>query len=106
MKFNTISLLTGQRITDISSGFRAANRKVISILAYRYPRDYPEPESLVLILRGKFRVKEIPVQMNQRSAGKSSISLTKGIYYVVKALVASLIDMLEEKILPKDIENS
>lgn len=103
---NSISLLTGQRITDISSGFRAVNQKVFSLLAHTYPRDYPEPESLVLLLRMKFRVKEVPVQMDQRRTGRSSITLLKGIYYVVKVMVATSIDVLEGKKLPGGIEES
>ncbi|MFH1776659.1 MAG: glycosyltransferase family 2 protein [Candidatus Omnitrophota bacterium] len=101
---HALSMLAGQKITDSSSGFRAANQKVMSVLARRYPRDYPEPESLLMLLRGKFKVKEIPVKMDQRHMGKSSISLRKGIYYVIKALIAALIDMFEEKILREEIE--
>ena len=101
-----ISLLTGQRITDSSSGFRAANRKVIHLLACMYPRDYPEPESVGLLLHRKFRIKEVPVRMNQRYAGESSITLLKGIYYVIKATLAIIVDMFEDRVLPGEPEAS
>ena len=101
-----ISLLTGQRITDSSSGFRAANRKVIHLLARMYPRDYPEPESVALLLHEKLRIKEVPVQMNQRHAGESSITLWNGIYYVIKATLAIMVDMLEERVLPEESQVS
>jgi len=97
-----VSFLAGQTITDSSSGFRAMNRRVIHLLASRYSRDYPEPESVILLVREKFRVKEIPVRMNQRLAGKSSITLSKGLYYVIKVIVATVIDMFEERIFPED----
>ena len=42
-----IKLLTGITITDPTSGFRLINRKVIALFAKDYPRDYPEPESIV-----------------------------------------------------------
>jgi glycosyltransferase involved in cell wall biosynthesis len=100
-----VSFLAGQTITDSSSGFRAMNRRVIHLLASRYPRDYPEPESVILLVREKFRVKEIPVRMNRRMAGKSSITLSKGLYYVIKVIVATVIDMFEKRIFPEEPES-
>jgi len=94
----TISLLTGQRITDSSSGFRAANKKVIHLLANIYPRDYPEPESLVFLVREKFRIKEIPVKMSERGFGESSITFSKGIYYVIKVMLAMIIDKFKTRV--------
>ena len=48
-----IQILTGKKITDPTSGLRMANRDVMKIFAYDYPKDYPEPESVVAILRKK-----------------------------------------------------
>jgi hypothetical protein len=39
-------LVTGQRITDATSGFRAYSRRALEYLADYYPPDYPEPESI------------------------------------------------------------
>lgn len=97
-----ISILTGYKITDSSSGFRCANRKVIQLFARMYPRDYPEPETVALLLREKFRVKEIPVRMNHRSAGESSITFSKGIYYVIKVVLAIAINMFEKRVLSEE----
>lgn len=102
---SVVSFLAGQTITDSSSGFRAMNRRVVHVLAGMYPRDYPEPESVVLLTREKFRVKEIPVRMNRRMVGESSITLSKGIYYVIKVIVATVIDMFEKRILPEEPES-
>ena len=49
------------------------NRSVIEIFAKDYPKDYPEPESVVAVLRNKKQVKEIPVVMRERQGGSSSI---------------------------------
>ena len=47
-----------------------------------YPKDYPEPESVVAVLRRGKKVKELPVVMRERNGGVSSISLKKiGILY-------------------------
>lgn len=99
---NTITVLTGLRITDSSSGFRAVNRKVMELFAQRYPRDYPEPETVAFLVREKFRVKEIPVTMNQRDSGESSISFSRGIYYIIKVVLAITIKMFEKRLSQKE----
>ena len=48
-----IKLLTGAKITDPTSGLRMVNREIIEFFAEEYPKDYPEPESVVAILRRK-----------------------------------------------------
>jgi len=83
-------------VTDTTSGFRAVNRKVIEFCAREYPHDYPEPESLVLFHRVGFTIREIPVTMNPRYGGKSSISLFRPLYYMVKVLLAILIGLLRK----------
>ena len=59
-----IKLVTGVRITDPTSGMRMADREVIGLFAGDYPKDYPEPESVVTILKMGRRVREIPVQLS------------------------------------------
>jgi glycosyltransferase involved in cell wall biosynthesis len=59
---NTVSLLTRQRITDPTSGFQALNRKAITLFAADYPHDYPEVEALVLVVRHRLRLCEVPVR--------------------------------------------
>ena len=85
-----IRKMTGQTITDPTSGMRICNRDVIEIYANDYPRDYPEPESVTTILKAGKKVREMPVEMNERSAGVSSISPRKSIYYMVKVSLAVL----------------
>ena len=92
----SISLLVGQKITDPSSGFRAVNRKVIRFFSHFYPDDYPEPESLVLLHKTGLRIAEVPVLMEKRLIGTSSITLMRGFYYMIKVLLAIMIDMIKE----------
>lgn len=89
-----IKLITGQKITDPTSGMRMANRDVIEIYAKNYPKDYPEPESVVTILKKGKKVEEVPVQMNAREEGVSSISPKKSVYYMIKVTLAILIAAL------------
>lgn len=87
-----IKLLTRTTITDPTSGLRMANKDIIALYAKDYPRDYPEPESVVAILRKKKVVKEMPVIMRERAGGVSSISPRKSIYYMIKVTLAILME--------------
>ena len=91
-----IKILTGAKITDPTSGLRMVNRDVMKIFAYDYPKDYPEPESVVAILRQKKKVEEIPVIMKAREGGVSSISPKKSVYYMIKVTLAILIERIRK----------
>lgn len=86
-----IFLLCQKRIKDVTSGFRAVNRRFITIYANDYPDDYPEPEAIVTALISGGKVREIPVVMKERRYGKSSIDFRKSIYYMVKVTLAVII---------------
>ena len=87
-----IKILTGQKITDPTSGYRLCNRKIIELFAGNYPKDYPEPETTTWILRKKLKVLEIPVIMRAREEGVSSISFKKSFYYMFKVTMAIIIE--------------
>lgn len=86
-----IRLVTGTTITDPTSGMRMVNSDVIQLFAKDYPKDYPEPESVVTLLKKGRKVEEIPVRMNAREEGNSSISAIKAVYYMIKVSLAILI---------------
>lgn len=86
-----IWLMTGKMITDPTSGYRACSKEVIGIFANDYPKDYPEPESVVTVLKNKLKVTEMPVIMSAREGGKSSITNLKGAYYMFKVTLAILL---------------
>jgi glycosyltransferase involved in cell wall biosynthesis len=92
-----LRLLTRQRLTDPTSGFRACNKKVIQLFANYYPSDYPEPETLIFLKRHGIQLKEVPVRMNQRAGGLSSITPFKSVYYMVKVTLAMFIDASRPK---------
>ena len=77
-----IKIFAGKKITDPTSGFRAANIKVITEFAKNYPTEYPEPESTVSLLVNGYNVTEVPVSMNERTGGVSSIRLWKSVDYI------------------------
>ncbi len=89
-----ISAVTGQRITDPTSGFTAANRRALRLCARAYPHDYPEPEAIVTLHRAGLRIVEIPVTMRPRQGGRSSITSLRSVYYMAKVTLAILIGLL------------
>lgn len=91
-----IKVLTGHKITDPTSGLRMVGRNVMELFSRDYPRDYPEPESVVAVLRRDMKVEEIPVIMHERSGGVSSISLNKSVYYMIKVTLAILIERIRK----------
>lgn len=90
-------LLIGQTITDSTSGFRAYGRRALEFLAELYPRDYPEPETVVHLARHGFGLLEVPVSMRIRQSGSSSIRGLGEAYYMVKVILALLIEMLRKR---------
>jgi glycosyltransferase involved in cell wall biosynthesis len=92
-----ISVLSGVRVTDPTSGFRCAGSRAVACFADYYPDDYPEPESLFWCLRNQFRIGEIAVRMHERQGGISSIRWFATAYYMVKVSLAILFDRLRSK---------
>ena len=86
-----IKLTTGKRILDTTSGYRLANRDIIQQFAARYPIKYPEPESIVHILKRKYKVVEAPANMFERAGGVSSITPIKSIRYMIEVCSSILI---------------
>ncbi|MDO5147434.1 MAG: glycosyltransferase family 2 protein [Eubacteriales bacterium] len=86
-----ISCSCGIKVLDVTSGFRAVNRKCIAIFANEYAQDYPEPEAIVVSAMKKIRIREVPVIMNERTGGVSSINGFKTVYYMIKVSLAILI---------------
>ena len=86
-----IKLFTKKKIYDTTSGFRACNRKVISKFAQFYPTEYPEPISNFELLKQGFKISEVPVEMNERQGGQSSINSWKNIYYMINVILSIII---------------
>ena len=75
----------------MASGYRAGNRKVIAFFAKRYPTNYPEPESIVHLIKKRFVIVERPVNMMERLGGVSSIRALASVKYMLEVGSAILI---------------
>ena len=92
-----LSLFLRQRITDPTSGFRLYNRRAIELFASDYPHDYPEVEVVLMLHQHRLKMKEVPVQMQVRRSGTSSISSGKSAYYMIKVLLALFVGLLRAR---------
>lgn len=92
-----IKMVCGVKIYDVTSGFRAVNKKCIKLFATEYAQDYPEPEAIVTSAVKGIRLKEVPVIMKERMGGKSSINGFKSAYYMIKVSIAILMARFSNK---------
>jgi glycosyltransferase involved in cell wall biosynthesis len=83
-----IRICCGEKILDVTSGFRAVNKRFIKFYAENYAQDYPEPEAIIAAVMNNGGIKEIPVIMRERKNGKSSINAWRSFYYMLKVSLA------------------
>lgn len=92
-----LSAVVGARVTDPTSGYWALNRRALEVLAKFQPDDYPETQSLLVASRAGCRIQELPVIMLARGAGQSSIGTLMSGFYMVKVILAVLIERLRPR---------
>lgn len=85
-----MKFVTRKKIFDTTSGFRACNKELIYDFSLSYPSEYPEPVTTAEVLKKKYRVKEVPVEMKEREGGVSSIRAWKSAYYMMTVCLALL----------------
>lgn len=93
-----IQICTGKKIYDPTSGFRAGDKEIIKLFATEYPTDYPEPDTIVTVIKSGYKVSEIPVKMNERTSGKSSLSSPiNASFYMIKVSIAIIVSALSHR---------
>jgi glycosyltransferase involved in cell wall biosynthesis len=90
------SAITGQSITDTSSGFQALRRDVFTLFALgSYPVDFPDADTIIWVARHGFSVGEVAVKMHERVAGTSMISgLGSSLRYALKMPLSIIVTIL------------
>jgi glycosyltransferase involved in cell wall biosynthesis len=90
-----VTFVTRRHFSDPTSGFQAMNTAVLRFLARdNYPSDFPDADTIILLVLAGFRVKEVPAVMQARTAGNSMHSNRKALYYVAKMMVSILMVLL------------
>jgi glycosyltransferase involved in cell wall biosynthesis len=92
-----LSLITHQKVTDPTSGFRLTNRRAIGLFAHDYPHDYPEVEAILMMHRHQLKTAEVPVRMDLREGGQSSITPLHSGYYMLKVLLAVFVGLFRSR---------
>jgi glycosyltransferase involved in cell wall biosynthesis len=92
-----VSALNHQRLYDVTSGFRAVGRDGIKLFAVDYATDYPEVDSLVLFKKKGLRIVEVPVEMEPRQEGSSSITPLRSVYYMLKVTLVLFMRSLKKE---------
>lgn len=84
----TIKITTGKTIKDPTSGMRAFDARMIKQLALGLNFG-PEPDTVsYLIKRANAKVVEVPVEMQERVAGESYLSLNNSIKYMLRMMIS------------------
>ncbi len=93
-----LSRLAHTRLTDVTSGFRASNRRAIALFATHYPAEYlgDTVESLVIAAKSGCRIVQEPVTMRPRLAGRASHSPIKAAVYLFRAVVALVLALVRD----------
>jgi len=93
------SRLAKTKLTDVTSGFKAMGPKAIKLFAGYYPAEYlgDTVESLVMAIRAKMVIKEIPVIMRERAGGTPSHSPIKSAVYLSRAGLALLLALVRRR---------
>lgn len=96
----TISRIARTRLTDVTSGFRAGNRRAIAQYCEHYPAEYlgDTIDSLVVAARSGLTVVQVPVEMRERQAGTPSNNPWKAAVYLVRSVFALFIAMTRRRV--------
>lgn len=91
-----LSRIAGTRLTDVTSGFKAAGPRAVRLFAVNYPAEYlgDTIESLVLASRGGYTVAQVPVSMRARAGGVPSQNPFTSAIYLGRAGMALVIALL------------
>lgn len=84
---NAIRLTTGQRVADSTSGMRMYSKDAMRWLCGN-PDCTPEPDTIAYAIRCNGRILEVPVTMDERTAGKSYLSVSRSMRYMLHMLLS------------------
>jgi glycosyltransferase involved in cell wall biosynthesis len=99
-----ISRVARTRLTDVTSGFKAAGPRAVGLFADEFPAEYlgDTVEALVIASRAGLTIRQIPVAMRVRQAGEPSHGPFKAAVYLIRACAAFGLAMLRPRTRPRD----
>jgi len=95
-----VSHMAHTRLTDITSGFRSANRKAIEQYCRHYPAEYlgDTVDSLVMAIRSGCTVTQVPVEMLSRRAGQASHNPFRSTVLLGRTMFALLVALTRRRV--------
>jgi len=99
-----VSRLARTRLSDVTSGFRAANQRAIEQYCHHYPAEYlgDTVDSLVVAVRSGLRVTQVGVHMRPRQGGTPSANPVKAALYLGRSVFAVIVAMTRTPVRPED----
>jgi glycosyltransferase involved in cell wall biosynthesis len=92
------SLVIGQRLTDVTSGFRAYGPRVLEFFAQHHRHELSDTNQLLLLSHfAGARVLEVPVTMRARQHGVSEFASAAALVFPLKGVVNILGCLLQRK---------
>lgn len=92
-----LTKITKNKLTDITSGFRAYNKKAIEYFALKCKHEFEASVQMLLIASfADLKISEVPVIMRPRTTGKSEINIINALKFPVFGTI-SLIGTLLQK---------
>jgi glycosyltransferase involved in cell wall biosynthesis len=91
-----IRMITGDRITDPTSGYQCLSRKVFEFFTEdHFPCDYPDANVIIMLHRAGFKIKEIPVEMmpnpQEHSMHRGILTIS---YYLFKVFLSIFVTLI------------
>lgn len=86
-----LTLLTGRRVTDPTSGFWLFGPRALAMLGTHHPGGYAEPELVLLLSRSGLRVTEVPIRMRPRVSGRTSLTAPVAALALARTALALLV---------------
>lgn len=95
-----LSDVAGTKLTDTTSGFKAASRAAISRFAVDYPAEYlgDTIESLVIAARSGLKIRQVGVVMRPRAGGTPSHSPVRAAVFLVRAMLATVVALSRPRV--------
>ncbi|ALX66684.1 glycosyltransferase family 2 protein [Microbacterium sp. XT11] len=95
-----ISRIARTRLTDVTSGFRAANRRAIDQYVAYYPAEYlgDTIDSLVAALHADLTVTQVPVAMRPRMSGNPSQGFAGSAVYLARSVFALTLSIIRRPV--------
>lgn len=85
-----IYIITKKSVKDPTSGMRAYDRSIIELLANN-PNFGPEPDTVAYLLLKELKVKEVHVEMDDRTTGTSYLGVSASIKYMMRMLTSIIL---------------